>query len=145
MKPTPLQRFFASPWPLWLWFGPWWLTPPAIALWKAGFEPSSLGNPLLMGYLALIAFGALLMGHFMGLLAGWFVMSPIYFWRGKQNGGPFSMGDRVQIIGGRFRGRQSVVIGQGQGESVRVELGPEAAARFDDYFSRFRYSGCRQT
>ncbi len=96
---------------------------------------------LWFGNWKLIALGAVLLvltiplGVFVGMLVGAAVLSPIFYVRGIANGGPFGVGDTVQIISGKYRGRISSVYGLWQGNSFRVCLEDDAAEKFEDIFS----------
>lgn len=81
------------------------------------------------GLLAVIA------GFFGALLLGLFVLGPIYSARGEMNGGPFAIGDHVQIIAGPHRGTTTRVYSTWQHDTVRVELGPKVSETFGDIFS----------
>jgi len=131
--PTVLQRFFASNWPLWIWF----LSVQAgciIALLRAAetpLHPRGLTIWLLAGVLF-----AILLGSLLALPLGSIVLPPIFAWRIRCNGGPFRPGDTVLIITGPHRGLVTTVYEPSQGIAVCIDLGGEAKRNFADDVSQ---------
>jgi hypothetical protein len=69
-------------------------------------------------------------------LAGifWPLLRPLYKARCLKNGAPFRVGDYVQILAGRHKGRVVRVYSEWRDDSVRVELGNKEAEKFKDIF-----------
>jgi hypothetical protein len=135
MKPTRLQYFFASPWPSWMWFT---VIPLGFAF-AMGRICTSFLDPL-AGWGEFVHFAwyvaiALLLGFFLALFPGWFVIGPLYYDRELKNGGPFKVGDTVQILSGPHKNRITQVYATWQGNSLRVELGEKEKKEFTDIFS----------
>jgi hypothetical protein len=57
----------------------------------------------------------------------------------RRNGGPFSIGDRVVIITGRYAGRTGVITSHGQGQTLRITLDDETAEHGD--YSHYQLIG----
>jgi|GEM_PF-3375264 len=136
MKETPVeislaQRFFASGWLLWVWLGVFSFGVPLLVLWtlnlKMLFAAAWYIWVLTLGVLLLFAFAGFLVGAvlFSGLVA------PLLHLRTHFNGGPFSVGDMVLVIGGKYRGRRGFVYSLGQGNSVVIEFDGDDKSRFD--------------
>jgi hypothetical protein len=139
-----VQRFFADNWPIRLWLAVVPLAAPAAVCWFADPLPWALAHwlnaALFAGLLAL----AWCAGWFAALVPGWFVLAPLYFSRGLSNGAPYQVGDCVRVLARRQRGRVARVYEVwGERDQVRVELGEEARARFEDVFSY--HEVCRET
>ena len=77
----------------------------------------------------------LLLGYFGAALIGWPILGTMYYERELKNGGPFEVGNAVQILAGPHKGRITRVYSTWQGNSVRVELGEEAKKTYKDVFS----------
>ena len=84
-------------------------------------------------YLVLSVLAGVL-GFLLGRVPGIFIIGPILYSRSKINGAPFAEGDRVQVIGGRYSGREFEVYSRWQGDSVRVRIGGKAAKTYGDVF-----------
>lgn len=135
MKPTRAQLFFASAWPARIWFTTIPLLPAvAVGVTCAGFlHPfSALWDFVRFAWFVLLA---LLLGFFLAMFPGWFVIGPLYYSREKKNGGPFKTGDTVQILGGPHKGRISRVYSTWQGNTLRVELSATEKEEFKDIFA----------
>ena len=134
-KPTLLQRFFASKWPLRLWL----TTFTAAVVW--GVFSSAEFSLLWFEDWKLIALGVLMLvltiplGVFLGIYFGAILLGLAFHVRGIANGGPFRVGDIVQIIAGKFRGRVVTVYDLWQGNTFRVRLSDAGAEKFEDIFS----------
>ena len=135
MKPTKTQYFFASAWPGRIWF----TSIPLLFAFGVGRICAGFLDPL-AGWWDFIRFtwyvilGALL-GFFLAMFPGWFVIGPLCYDRERKNGGPFKIGDTVQILSGPHRGRISRVYSAWQGNTLRVELGASEKEEFRDIFS----------
>jgi hypothetical protein len=133
-QPTRMQQFFAQQWPGRIWNAVIPLMVAVATVRATGFSFELLAD----WYTALWSVGifilGLLLGYFVAILIGWPILGPIYYDRELKNGGPFKVGDTVQILAGPHKGRIARVYSTWQGNSVRVELGEEAAMRFEDIF-----------
>ncbi len=69
------------------------------------------------------------------MFPGWFFIGPFFYAREMKNGGPFKVGDTVQILSGPHKGRISRVYSTWQGNTLRVELGTREKDEFKDIFS----------
>src|SRR5262245_7476649 len=106
MKPTRSQYFFASPWVGRIWF----TVIPLLCVIAVGRICSGFLEPLSgwgdfwrsSWYVLLLAF---VLGLMLALFPGWFVVGPLYYSRELKNGGPFKVGDTVQILAGPHKGR----------------------------------------
>jgi len=65
-----------------------------------------------------------------------FIVYPLHCVLARRNGGPFKVGDRVQILNRSHRGTVSHVYSLWQGGSVRVALGDSHRESFTDIFSQ---------
>jgi hypothetical protein len=135
MKPTRAQYFFASSWPLRIWFGGISLTTAGWIAWKCATFLDPLADWRDFAKFALYTGVGMLLGFFLAVFPGWFVLGPLYYDRELKNGGPFQVGDTVMILTGPHRGRIARVYSTWQGDNVRVEIGEEAARGFADIFS----------
>ncbi|HNY26969.1 MAG TPA: hypothetical protein PKH31_06265 [Candidatus Sumerlaeota bacterium] len=140
-KPTRLQIFFAR----W-WFSGIWLT--SLIVWPVLFMGGAIwGIPPLSiiapdwgtggGFAIAIVF-ALIFGFIVGILFSIDVCirsSPIYDICVRINGGPFKVGDTVQILVGPHRGRVTQIYSPWRESAFRVRLGPEEEKECKDIFS----------
>jgi hypothetical protein len=135
MKPTRAQCFFASAWPGRIWFA---AIPLLLAL-AVGRTCASFLDPFADWWdffrFAWFVLLALLLGFFLAVFPGWFVIGPLFYDREMKNGGPFKVGDTVQILSGPHKGRISRVYSTWQGNTLRVELGAREKDEFKDIFS----------
>lgn len=133
-QPTRMQYFFAQEWPGRIWNMAIPLIVAIGTVRATGFSFDLLTD----WHSALWSVGifilGLLLGYFVAILIGWPILGPIYYDRELKNGGPFKVGDSVQILAGPHKGRIARVYSTWQGNSVRVELGEEAKKRFEDIF-----------
>ena len=88
--------------------------------------------------LAWFVFLASLLGFFLALFPGWFVVGPLLYDREIKNGGPFKIGDTVQVLSGPHRGRITRVYATWQHGALRVELGPKEKEEFTDVLAPVR-------
>ena len=65
-----------------------------------------------------------------------FIIYPLHCVLVRRNGGPFGVGDRVQIINRSHRGTVSHVYSLWQGDSVRVALGDSHMESLTDIFAQ---------
>ena len=135
MKPTRLQHFLASPWPGRIWF----TIIPLLLACAVGKVCASYLDPL-AGWWDFVCFSwyvlvALALGFFLGVFPGCTAISSFSHWRERKNGGPFKVGDTVQILCGSHSGRVARVYSSWQGDTVRVELGEIEKQGFRDIFS----------
>jgi len=77
---------------------------------------------------------AVILGFFLAIFPGWFIIGPLYYAREVKNGGPFKIGDTVQILCGPHKGRISRVYSTWQGNTLRVELSASEKEKFKDIF-----------
>ena len=134
MKPTRAQLFFASPWPGRIWFTAIPLiVATAVAVSCAGFiHPlSAWWDFARFGWFVLLA---LLLGFFLAMFPGWLIIGPFSYGREVKNGGPFKVGDRVQILSRPHCGRVSRVYSTWQGNTLRVELSAREKEERKDIF-----------
>lgn len=134
VKPTRIQVFFASGWPVRAWFV---VVPTAICvLTLNAFEvtPAMLLAWPGAAWAALTAILSWVVGFLIAVVMGGPVLGSIYIVREHMNGGPFKIGDRVLVIGGPHRGRVGLVYSPWQGDTVRVDVGEEAKEAFKDIF-----------
>jgi hypothetical protein len=123
MRPTRIQYFFARDWPGKLWFV---VVPTLVAMFYHSAAPTSLSwLNWVLGVLG---------GFLVALLVGWPVLGAASYDRLRKNGGPFKVGDMVQILVGPHRGRVTRVYSLWQGDAVRVELGEKEKASYSDVF-----------
>jgi hypothetical protein len=135
MKPTRSQVFFASPWLGRIWFT---AIPLLIAV-AVGRRCAGFLNPLaewwdFVRFACFVLLG-LLLGFFLAMFPGWFVIGPLFYDREIKNGGPFKVGDTVRILSGAHKGRIARVYSTWQGNTLRVELGAREKEEFKDIFS----------
>ena len=90
-----------------------------------------------MFWLACVAAVGFVLGRYAAIPLIWLLLGPVYHWRGGLNGAPFKVGDEVEILVGKNRGRVVKVYSQWQHDQFRVELGPEAEDKYQDVFSPF--------
>jgi hypothetical protein len=141
-KPTPTHYFIANQWPTKIWvtaFPIGFMIATGHFCWPLLLRPADWTDPLLFGGCCFL--GAIL-GHFVGLLSGWFVLGPMYYMRSVENGEPFVRGDMVQILAGPFRDRVARVLSTFEMDNcagshrIRVDLGAEVKDD-DSMFSSF--------
>ncbi len=135
MRPTRIHYFYAQNWPLKLWFCFAILLTTIIVLTLSDLTITALQNWRAVARLFAILVLGPLIGFFVGLLFSSLIVSPLYFSQLEKNGGPFQIGDQVEILVKPHRGRIVRVYALGQGYSVRVELGAAEREKFKDFFS----------
>ena len=105
------------------------------ALWYTHFPIETIYNVQVLaglGLLMLVSFGA---GWFASLIIAWVIFGPIFLAQSTKNGGPFQIGDTVQIITGEFGGKVTSVYAKWQHGTNRVELGPTPKEKFEDIYA----------
>lgn len=135
VRPTKAQLFFASAWPGRIWFTaiPLLVAVPVVVTCAGLLHPfSALWNFVQFAWFVLLG---LILGFFLALFPGWFVIGPLYYIREVMNGGPFKIGDTVQILCGPHKGRISRVYSTWQGNTLRVELSASEKEKCKDIFS----------
>lgn len=135
MRPTQAHYFFAKTWPLTLLQTACSLAAAAVSVCVC--QPSLeifTDTSAALGLLSVGALGALL-GWQVAILAGWFVLGPIYRDRALKNGAPFQPGDRVRILVGPHRDHVARVYALWQGPSVRVDVGEKEKKNLKDIFA----------
>jgi len=135
MRASRLHYFYAENWPLKLWFVALPLLFVGISVHEGSISHAVLEDWRSLLWLTGYVVVWLLLGLFSALLLGWFVLGPHLFSRGIKNGAPFRSGDLVEILSKPYRGRVARVYSEWQSGSVRVDLGADAKAGFDDIFS----------
>jgi hypothetical protein len=131
-RPTRLQRFFAQGWLEGLWLGGIPLLVAVNAVRTSEVSLVGLADWQVALWIGAVAVLSLVLGFFVAILLGCVVLSPISSARERANGGPFEVGDTVQILAGPHKGRVGRVYSKWQGNSVRVELGTREQAEFRD-------------
>jgi len=134
MKPTKLQYFFASPWPHRIWLigiTLLWAIMEAVGFLDIFPPLSSWWN--FVRYTFYI-FHGLALGFVMALFTGCFVVFSLWDRSERKNGGPFKIGDSVQILYGPHKGRTSRIYDVDRSCRLRVDLGPEERRIVKDRF-----------
>jgi hypothetical protein len=145
MKPTPAQYFFARGRPFQVLFllllvgAPICFAYVVAGLLAHVYQPlSEIWNLLRLVFYVTIA---LCLSFLLALVAAscltgifWPILRPLYNARCHKNGAPFRVGDHVQILVGRHRGRVVRVYSGWRDDCVRVELGEREAEKFKDIF-----------
>lgn len=75
------------------------------------------------------------LGFYLALPCGFFVLGPLYWFQERRNGGPFKPGDRVQILAGPHKGKVTTVRAFWQNKQLCVELGCQTKSEFADIFT----------
>lgn len=73
-------------------------------------------------------------GFMMGLVSTPIPDFLLKYFAERMNGGPFKVGDRVQIIAGKFAGTVTIITDDWQGGDFRVDLGEAKRKEFSDIF-----------
>jgi hypothetical protein len=133
--PTPGQLYWASGKPTFWWTLVTTLIGPLIAVIVCDPALESLSKPGAMWPFLKAVGWATALCFMVGMLIGIFVLGPMYHHQSLLNGGPFVVGDTVQILNGRHRGRVGRIYSEWQQGQVRVDLGEEEKKRCRDIFS----------
>ncbi len=116
----------------------WFLIVPLGVAWvvlrSAEIAPGTIVNWPAALWAVVVAIVSWMAGVLGAALVGWLVLGPIYYGRTIANGGPFQIGDTVQVISGPFKDRVARVYDSWRENAVCVELGEEAKAAYRDVF-----------
>lgn len=136
IRVTRTQRFFANGWALWVCLGACAIGLPGVMLQtvnlKAAFASGWHVWLPLVGASLIFA----IVGFLFGAIIACLILGPLYGLRARLNGGPFAPGDRVVVLSGKHRGRRGSVYAEWQEGTVRVGLGEQEKARFQDIFGQ---------
>jgi hypothetical protein len=136
MTPTRRQVFWARrrPWALWFLVVP--VLVALVVLSEHGISARMLARwPDCVWAVATAVIGWIL-GVLLAMITGWVVVGSAQHAQVIANGGPFLVGDTVQIVTGRFAGRVGRVYATGAYEMVYVDVGTEAKERHEDVFAQ---------
>lgn len=133
--PTRCQIYFAKGGPFILFNLAGMIATSISILWLVQFRPGMIAEH--WGMFLYIAIVGLAIGHFVT----WAVFhagvkllfAPFYIYRDRLNGGPFKVGDTVQVIDGPYAGRISTVF-EIHDWVVWIDLGPEARKQGENIF-----------
>lgn len=101
----------------------------------SGLKLESLNDWRMIFWFLMVLLLSAPLGFMLAVFPGCVVLSILHHVRMLANGGPFYPGDLVQIICGPKAGTVASVYSEWQGDSVRVDLGPDAQERFEDVFT----------
>ena len=99
---------------------------------------AALGSLWIWALLVFIIVISFVAGWFGSVLIGWVILGPILLAQSERNGGPFSIGDAVQIINGKHDGKVTTVYSKWQHEANRIELGQSAKENYMDIFADYQ-------
>ena len=143
VTPSRAQYFFARVWLLNAWLLGVSLISVVVAIRISGFTMAALRDWSSFLWLVGIILISGLLGFFLAFLSGWFIFGPLYFDRGRKNGAPFTVGDRVHILVGVHRDAVVRVYEVWESRNqVRVELGDQEKKSVTDVFSYYQI--CRE-
>lgn len=133
-KPSIIQLFFAYQWPMKLWLGTFTLGTTLAAL--AATQPSrtTFSDWRSLLSLLVVVVISLPLGFFLGVVSGSIFLLPLFALREQLSGGPFTVGDAVQILIGPHSGKITHIVSPWQGRSYRVKLDEESEKTFKDIF-----------
>ena len=132
------QKLFANDVPIRVWF---WICYVAGQCWLFGaVAPRLWAGSSLWFWLTYAAAMALcfLLSHCVGLVLGWPLLGTFYHEQMLINGGPFLVGDRVQILSGPHSGSVTTIYSTAQGNAVRVDLGETLKEAYEDIYAPTR-------
>jgi hypothetical protein len=135
IKPSVVQRFFASKWPLRMWFVSTAGAAMVCSLAATDFSVRLLVDWKMAALYLLIIVIAAPLGFMLGVCPGFMIIAPIFHVRMLINGGPFKVGDTVQIIGGSHDAMITKIYSGWQGAQVRVEMGEAEKDSYQDVLS----------
>ncbi|MDF1666085.1 MAG: hypothetical protein P1V97_30285, partial [Planctomycetota bacterium] len=78
---------------------------------------------------------SIILGFFISIFPGCFILGPILWEQAQINGAPYQVGDYVQIVGGEWDGEITEVRMLWQHGQPCLDLGPEAAENHNDIFN----------
>jgi hypothetical protein len=131
-----VQRFFAQNWPVRLWMGIVPFTMPAVVCWLVRPVPWLLAHWLNIPMFAGILILAWVLGWYVAILVGWFVLGPLYYGQALRNGAPFRVGESVRLLTGPHAGRVVRVYEiWAERNEIRVDLGEQARDRVEDVYA----------
>lgn len=134
VKAAPIRYAFARDWPLKAYLGLCSALCLAAAVYACQPSPTLFKDWLyVLVFLAVIVVAPVL-GFFLALPFAFAIVGPFYHLQACRNGSPFKPGDRVRVLVGPYRNRLTQVRSRWQGDSLRVELGPEADETYKDIF-----------
>ena len=120
--PTRYEFFYASPWPTRLWYGGISSLLMLISVsvgWAGPWPWTDSGKPLVFFYVIGLSWA---LGVLLAAFPGGLVMGPLLHSLGIHNGGPFEVGDQVQILWGPYRGRLATVVDVAHHGGIGVEV-----------------------
>jgi hypothetical protein len=117
-----------------LWLGGWTLGVAAAAITATDPSVATFSDWRSLLSFAVVVIVSSVLGFLVGVVAASMMLPPIYEFRERLNGGPFKVGDSVQILVGPHRGKISTVVSPWQGRSYRVKLDEESERTFKDIF-----------
>ena len=111
---------------------------------SVGLTVSLLTQPWALACSAALIAAASILGFYAGVFLHIPFIVPLCRAQGLANGGPFKIGDTVQVIAGEHAGTVTQVYGKGQFDANRIDLGEGVHDNFTDLFEDhqlFRVSG----
>ena len=144
MKASKLQYFFAGDWPSKIWLCGVPLICAIVTFISLHPTSAYFGNWTGALIFAGIMCLALILGYFVSILSGIFLLGPLYYNRSLKNGEPFHEGDVVQILVGPHRDQIAKVykawdIASWAGaHRVQVDLGENEKSKGRDIFKSYQ-------
>jgi hypothetical protein len=135
MTASRWQYFFASGWPLVIWFGSFAFAFVTVVARLFGWPTQFDSVGMLLSWIAGIV-AAALSGLLVATVLSWVVVRPLYRYRARLNGAPFQVGDHVEVLAGRDRGSVAAIYELWpERRQVRVDLGEVSRASVQDVFA----------
>jgi len=103
---------------------------------SVGLTVSLLTQPWALACSAALIAAASILGFYAGVFLHIPFIVPLCRAQGVANGGPFKIGDTVQVIAGEHAGTVTQVYGKGQFDANRIDLGEGAHDNFTDLTQR---------
>ena len=123
------ERFVASDAWLWLWI----LGSLGLALYSVvtSLEPSvaALQSPLFLLLTGFAVLATIILTLLISPLLAFAIFHGMIERQTRRNGGPFSIGDRIVVIAGRYSRRPGVITSYGQGRTLQVTFDGEDEER----------------
>jgi hypothetical protein len=137
MRPTLRQRFFASNAIFWLAA----LAGALVVAWQ--LIPATQPSLASVFWTSLLVCAGGVLGIFLAVFPGMFVLGPLMHGVARINGSPFEVGDEVMILSGKHAGQIAKIyeLWKERGQ-VRVELGEAERNAVTDVYSETQV--CRQ-